>query len=64
MINNAMISVQMPSYFNAETITYECIPGYSQQDVREINCTCNVSNAENWSCTIPVDDFEDECKKG
>jgi len=60
-----MISAgQMPTYFTANTITYICNSGYKSQNVREITCTCNATNTDNWSCSIPVDDFETECEKG
>jgi len=55
---------QMLTYFTADMITYSCFPGYRQQIEREISCTCNVTHTDNWSCSIPDDDFETECEEG
>jgi len=60
-----MITIgQKPIYFTADRVNYTCNSGYSQQNVNEISCICDVENADDWSCTIEVADFENECVEG
>jgi len=60
-----MISAgQNPTYFNTDVISYTCISGYMQENEREITCTCDVENIDNWSCSISVVDFANECVRG
>jgi len=54
----------MPKYYTADAITYRCNFGYRQQNEKEITCTCDATNTNNWSCTIEEADFKNECKKG
>jgi len=64
IINAMVTSGQMPTYFTADTIMYSCISGYSPQNAMEVSCICDVSNTDDWSCTIDITDFENECWKG
>jgi len=57
-------SGEMPRYFTTDTITYTCNSGYSPQNGREITCTCDDTNTDDWSCSIPVANFENECRIG
>jgi len=60
-----MISTgEMPTYFTADVITYTCNSGYTQKNVRDIRCVCDVSYTVDWTCTIDVTNFENECEKG
>jgi len=60
-----MISTgQKPTYFTADVISYTCISGYMQENKRKVTCTCDVENNNNWSCSISVDDFANECVRG
>jgi len=55
---------QMSAYFSTDAIKYTCISGYSQRIEKHIFCICDAVNADDWTCTIEDDKFENECEKG
>ena len=58
-----MISAgEMTTYYDNAVVTYMCDDGFSQQNTRDIICTCDVTNAVAWSCSIP--DLTNECLEG